>query len=99
MRSLPDILYVLRPPQEWFTFKARRKPAQKVDANGNLRFEAWPKNPAKPEKLLDFKVLPDKVREQHKPYLRKLTRSDRSGPRSSGLCWKPGGGSTRAWTG
>ena len=63
--SMPDILYQLGPTAEWHVFRASRLPPQKVDANGDLVFEAYPEGNGAPRPLLGFKVLPDKVCSLH----------------------------------
>ena len=59
--DLPEIIYMLRPPQEWFEFGRTALPAQKLDANGQPMVEAEPEpgQPARP--LLDYEILPDRV--------------------------------------
>ncbi|KAI4177691.1 MAG: hypothetical protein LQ343_000154 [Gyalolechia ehrenbergii] len=63
---MPNVLYMFRPPPNWITFKrtqanARKLPPPKRDVHGNIIYEQWPMDPNKPQPLLDFKHLPDRV--------------------------------------
>lgn len=58
-----QILYRLRSGDDWVEFKRRAKlPGQKRDSQGRLLYEEWPSDPNNPRQLLDFEVLPDRVK-------------------------------------
>ena len=57
---MPDILYVLWPPQEWYDFRSRPAPPQKHDAAGNPMWGVG-QDGTGGLPLLDFPVLPDRV--------------------------------------
>ncbi|KAI4178240.1 MAG: hypothetical protein LQ348_005653 [Seirophora lacunosa] len=42
----------------------QRLPGPKLDRNGDIIYEKWPKNPEEPEPLLDFPHLPDQIGSQ-----------------------------------
>ena len=71
--ALFKILYRLKPNNDWALFKTTGPPQQKVDAQGRPVYEQWPINPARPRALLDFEVLPDRVRISTDPVHLKLT--------------------------
>ncbi|KAL8771472.1 MAG: hypothetical protein Q9209_003142 [Squamulea sp. 1 TL-2023] len=60
---MPEIMYMYKPPKERAAFKALRPsaPSPKYDAQGNIVYEKWPSDPAKPQPLLDFPHLPDQI--------------------------------------
>lgn len=55
-------MYMLFPTPEWVVFKNTAKPNQKVDANEQLMFEQWPRVGEQPRQVLDYTILPDRVR-------------------------------------
>ena len=55
-------MYMLYPTDEWVSFKHQQKPPPKVDANGQPVFEQWPRKGKSPRPLLQYDVLPDKVK-------------------------------------
>lgn len=68
--NMPDILYILRPSDEWYAFTAAPLPPQKlsggqfmfVGPNGNVVLSNNRNAREDHQRLLDFKILPDKVR-------------------------------------
>lgn len=67
--NMPDILYVLRPSDEWYKFSATALPPQKlsggqfmfVAADGTIVLSNNRDAHSDHQRLLDFKILPDKV--------------------------------------
>ncbi|KAL9009733.1 MAG: hypothetical protein Q9173_005263 [Seirophora scorigena] len=62
--NLPEILYMLKPPATWNIYRRTKLPGPKLDRNGDIIYEKWPKDPEKPEPLLDFPHLPDQIGSQ-----------------------------------
>ncbi|KAL9016788.1 MAG: hypothetical protein Q9185_005875 [Variospora sp. 1 TL-2023] len=59
-----QVLYVLKPPPVWNRYRSARLPGPKIDQHGRVTYEKWPKDPKKPEPLLDFPHLPDQIGSQ-----------------------------------
>ncbi|KAL8644729.1 MAG: hypothetical protein Q9210_007107 [Variospora velana] len=59
-----QILYVLKPPPVWNRYRSAQLPGPKIDQHGRVIYEKWPKDPKKPEPLLDFPHLPDQIGSQ-----------------------------------
>ncbi|KAL8856652.1 MAG: hypothetical protein Q9178_006719 [Gyalolechia marmorata] len=62
--NMPDILYVYKPPRErdeFYTNCRSKKARPKYDAQGNIMLERWPAPGTKPQPLLDYPHLPDRI--------------------------------------
>ena len=61
--NLPSIIYELKPNSQasWYAFKSSIKPGPKVDAQGQVMFERWPRPGQAPRQLRDYKILPDQI--------------------------------------
>ncbi len=68
--NMPNIIYVLRPSNEWYSFSTSSLPAQKVyrghlvyvGADGRVVYTKDENPRGDYQRLLDFKILPGKVR-------------------------------------
>lgn len=86
-----QILYVLKPPLVWNRYRSARLPGPKTDQHGRVTYEKWPKDPKKPEPLLDFPHLPDQVGNScTSDFIVDAHISYRSGRKSGGLSSKLG---------
>ena len=54
-------MYQLYPCEAWWRFKALRPPGPKKNADGSLVYEQYTRPGYLRERLLDFKILPDKA--------------------------------------